>query len=78
VALPERVKLSPEQEQDALRHQACSTAPSKHQRRQRGTSVRSSRRRVEGAGPVADDDPVATVGAHADDPAGELLPTPPP
>jgi hypothetical protein len=26
VALPERVKLSPEREQDALRHQACSTA----------------------------------------------------
>jgi hypothetical protein len=26
VARPERVKLSPEQEQDALRHQACSTA----------------------------------------------------
>jgi len=26
VALPERVKLSPEREQNALRHQACSTA----------------------------------------------------
>ena len=37
VALPERVKLSPEQEQDALRHQACSTALSNISEGREGT-----------------------------------------